>query len=93
MRQLQGMTPAGLRGGGSPVCVCAGGDGALHGPGGSGWSSEPEGLRVGAEAGGCLRSGAPLLGELQEVLSPVPRWVSAAQRSTTSTLCVVSILQ
>lgn len=55
------------------VCVFAGGDGAVHGSRGSGWSSEPPGLRVGAEAGGCLRSGSALLGELQEVFTPVPR--------------------
>lgn len=55
------------------MCASAGGDGAVHGSGGSGWSSEPQGLRGGSEAGGCLRSGSALLGELQEVLTPVPR--------------------
>lgn len=53
--------------------MCAGGDGALHVSGGSGRSSEPQGLRVGAEAGGCVRSGSAVLGELQEVLRPLPR--------------------
>lgn len=55
------------------LCIPAGGDGAVHGSRGSGWSSEPQGLRGGSEAGGCLRSGSALLGELQEVLRPVPR--------------------
>lgn len=58
------------------VCLCAGGDSALHVSGGSGWSSKPQRLRVGAEAGGRLRSGSAVLGELQEVLRPVRRYAA-----------------
>lgn len=58
------------------VCLCAGGDSALHVSGGSGRSSKPQRLRVGAEAGGRLRSGSAVLGELQEVLRPVRRYAA-----------------
>ena len=47
--------------------MCAGGDRALHVSGGSGWSFEPQRLRVSAEAGGRVRPGSAVLGELQEV--------------------------
>lgn len=84
------------------VCLCAGGDSALHVSGGSGRSSKPQRLRVGAEAGGHLRSGSAVLGELQEVLRPVPRYAarSPAHRLLTHskvappqlTACLCSLL-
>lgn len=64
------------------VCVFAGGDGAVHGSRGSGWSSEPPGLRVGAEAGGYVRPGFDLLGDLHEMHRPFPRWARQADRQT-----------
>lgn len=53
--------------------VFAGRDGPVHGSGGSGWSSEPERLWVCIETSRCLCFGSAVVGELQEVLGPVPR--------------------
>lgn len=52
--------------------VGPGGDNPLHGPGGAGGGGKPEGLRVSAEAGGHVRPGPHLLGDLHEMHRPFP---------------------
>lgn len=50
-----------------------GGNDPLHGAGGAGGRREPEGLRVGSEAGGHVRAGPRLLGDVHALQRPLPR--------------------
>lgn len=60
-----------------PVCFLPrlpGGNDPLHGSGGVGGRCEPAGLRVCSEAGGHVRAGPRLLGDVHALQRPLPRW-------------------